>query len=54
MWYCTAPTETPASAATARMLTASRPRSATTDSGRSRWAPWWAYLVPIGAVNYLR
>jgi hypothetical protein len=20
----------------------------------SRWAPWWAYLVPILVVNYLR
>ena len=20
----------------------------------SRWAPWWAYLIPILAVNYLR
>jgi hypothetical protein len=20
----------------------------------SRWAPWWAYLVPVLAVNYLR
>jgi hypothetical protein len=20
----------------------------------SRWAPWWAYLVPILALNYLR
>jgi hypothetical protein len=20
----------------------------------SRWAPWWAYLVPLLAVNYLR
>ena len=25
-----------------------------TRSRRSRWAPWWAYLVPILAVNYLR
>ena len=21
---------------------------------RSRWAPWWAYLVPILVLNYLR
>jgi hypothetical protein len=20
----------------------------------SRWAPWWAYLVPILGLNYLR
>jgi hypothetical protein len=20
----------------------------------SRWAPWWAYVVPILALNYLR
>ena len=20
----------------------------------SRWAPWWAYLVPLLALNYLR
>ena len=25
-----------------------------TRARRSRWAPWWAYLVPIVAVNYLR
>ena len=25
-----------------------------TRSSRSRWAPWWAYLVPVLAVNYLR
>jgi hypothetical protein len=24
------------------------------SSRRSRWAPWWAYLVPILAINYLR
>jgi hypothetical protein len=23
-------------------------------TSRSRWAPWWAYLVPILALNYLR
>jgi hypothetical protein len=20
----------------------------------SRWAPWWAYLIPMLALNYLR
>jgi hypothetical protein len=28
-----------------------------TDTGRptvSRWAPWWAYVVPIVAFNWLR
>ena len=24
------------------------------DTPRSRWAPWWAYLVPIVLLNYLR
>lgn len=24
------------------------------DTTPSRWAPWWAYLVPILALNYLR
>ncbi|HSI31010.1 MAG TPA: hypothetical protein VK951_06755 [Miltoncostaeaceae bacterium] len=24
------------------------------DTTRSRWAPWWAYLVPIVLLNYLR
>jgi hypothetical protein len=24
------------------------------NNRRSRWAPWWAYLVPILALNYLR
>ena len=24
------------------------------DPHASRWAPWWAYLVPVLAVNYLR
>jgi hypothetical protein len=24
------------------------------DGGRSRWAPCWAYLAPILALNYLR
>jgi hypothetical protein len=21
---------------------------------RGRWAPWWAYVIPILVVNYLR
>jgi len=28
-----------------------------TDTGRptgSRWAPWWAHVVPIVALNWLR
>ena len=24
------------------------------DPTRSRWAPWWAYVVPIVVLNYLR
>jgi hypothetical protein len=24
------------------------------DPQGSRWAPWWAYLVPLLALNYLR
>jgi hypothetical protein len=24
------------------------------ETTRSRWAPWWAYLVPILVLNYLR
>lgn len=24
------------------------------DPMAPRWAPWWAYLVPVLAVNYLR
>ena len=30
------------------------PRQADSRPGRQRWAPWWAYVIPILAVNYLR
>lgn len=25
-----------------------------TERGTDRWAPWWAYLVPILGLNYVR
>ena len=25
-----------------------------TDARQSPWAPWWAYVVPIAVLNFLR
>jgi hypothetical protein len=28
--------------------------TSSSSASSSRWAPWWAYVIPVLAVNYLR